>query len=389
MLTFDKFTGINNTVPPERLKKHELVEALNVDIGNDGELRRRLGYERLSAACHRNLWQGSGFMLATVADAGLVAIKDGAETQVMPALGAERVWYANLPDGRTLFGNGLVDGTTDGGPARPLGVALPAIQGSFTSIPGDLSPGVYQWHMTAVRAEDRVESGSVRGGVVEITEGGLLLTGLPTRAGHTLNIYLTGANGSEIYFAGSAFGPSFSFTGKNDALVVPCRTRNLSPLPAGALYSFWRGRVLVAKDNALYASLPNQWGLHDPAKDVKQFSAPITLIQPVESGVFVGTEEELVLLRGDTFDGLTFIQKVSGRVVLGSGTTVPGEKIVRGDGVGTGTSMICIVGGMLVAGFGDGEVIAFQDGKYRTDVQSVYSTFREVRDIPQYVAVPA
>ena len=50
MLTFKSFTGINNTVPSQRLmhdqksKTAELASAVNVDIGLTGEIRRRSGF---------------------------------------------------------------------------------------------------------------------------------------------------------------------------------------------------------------------------------------------------------------------------------------------------------------------------------------------------------
>ena len=114
MLTFDAFAGINNILPEHRLTGKDLLVARDVDIGLTGEISRRAGFTEVSALCHKNLHQAQGFMLATCGSA-LTAIHPNGDRHVIhPALGPERVWYCNLPDGRTTFTNGLIHGTTDG-----------------------------------------------------------------------------------------------------------------------------------------------------------------------------------------------------------------------------------------------------------------------------------
>ena len=114
MLTFESFTGINNVLPGHRRSSGELASALNVDIGLTGEIARRGGYSEASALCHKNLHQSTGYMLATVGGALTAIWPNGDRHVVHPALGFSRVRYCNLPDGRTLFSNGLIHGMTDG-----------------------------------------------------------------------------------------------------------------------------------------------------------------------------------------------------------------------------------------------------------------------------------
>lgn len=49
------FTGIKNTVAEERLQPSELAAAVNVDIDDVGQLRRRRGYQRRHSASHHSL----------------------------------------------------------------------------------------------------------------------------------------------------------------------------------------------------------------------------------------------------------------------------------------------------------------------------------------------
>ena len=76
-------------------------------------------------------------------------------------------------------------------------------------------------------------------------------------------------------------------------------------------------------------------------------------------------------------------------MVPGSGVTVRGDRLKFGEGAGTGVGMVCIAGGEIVAGFNGGQTSSLTAGRYRTTVQEVCATWREIDGgIPQYVAVP-
>jgi hypothetical protein len=392
VITFKGFTGINNVLQEHEMKARDLTQALNVDVDRENRIRRRQGYTLLDAGARDNLFEArGGFTLYSRADGSLVARRGAAETVVHPSISPARVWYVDLPDQTTLFSNSLVAGITDGTTSRDLGVPVPQGSGAFMSIPGALDLGRYQWATTYIRLSDGLEGGTSAGGVADVTEGGLLLSGMPLREGYKTAVYLSHANGSELFLAGETHGPALSLTQPTADLVVPCRTQFMSPLPTGTLCAFWRGRVLVAAGPILAASRPDQWELHDPGKDIKQFTAPITLIQPVADGIFVGTEHELAFLSGTNFDSLTYTQSLEGAVVLGSGATVPGEKLLDGSeaGKGRGDAMVCIVSGYICAGRAGGAVEVVTDGRYRVgDIAEVVATFRETRGIPQYLATP-
>lgn len=388
MLKLERFTGINNVQPTERLKPADLAMAKNVDIGLDREIRRRAGYAQASAVCHKNLWQARGYMLATC-NGDLVRTDGITQTLLQASIGVARVWYCNLPDGRTAFSNGLVHGITDGTLAGTTGwgVPIPDDLGAPSDLAGQLFPGTYRYSLTYRRQSDGLEGAPAYSEPFEVSAGGLFLAGLPERAGYDINVYLSSHNGAAFYFAGTALGNSFTYLGKNDALTLPCRTDFLSPMPAGKLCTTWRSRVLVADGPVLLASMPHQPELVDMRRDFKQFSHNITLIQPVDGGIFVGTEAELAFLAGSEFDTLVYGQKLAGRVVLGSGALAQGELIQRGNGLGTGDCMVCIVDGLICTGFADGGVIQATQGRYKASAAEVAATFRVIDGIPQYVAV--
>lgn len=388
MLTFEKFSGINNVQPEHRLGDTDLAVALDVDIGLSGELSRRSGFTAVSDLCHKNLHQAQGYMLATV-NGDLTAIHpDGARSVVAQSLGVERVWYCNLPDGRTTYTNGLIHGVTDGLTGFDRSVPAPDSLGAPGMAFGALYPGQYRYHLTHVRLNDRLEGPAISSEPITISQGGLHLGGLPQIDGYAVNVYLSGQDGEGAYLAGSATGAEFDYTGNNAALVLPCRTLGAQPFPVGTITAFWRGRVLVAQGDVLWASRSAMPHLSD-WRDFKPMGAAITVVQPVDDGVYVGTAKDLIFLAGTTWDQLAYVPTQRGPVVPGSGVTAPGDRIKLGDGTGNGTAMLCIAGGEIVAGFGSGQTTSLTVGRYRTMATEVRAAFREVEGgIPQYLAVP-
>lgn len=389
MLTFEKFSGINNALPEQRMGSTDLLEASNVDIGLSGEVSRRAGLTQVDAACHTCLWQSEGFMLA-LREGALLALRPGGQEHVIhPALGGQRVWYCNLPDGRTTYTNGLIHGVTDGTHGLERSVAAPYDLGAPDVLAGGLIPGQYRYGLTFVRSSDRAESPALMSAPLHLA-GGLRLDNLPLREGHTLNIYISSLDGEGLFLAGSASGSRFEFSGGNTELVLPCRTVGAAEVPVGTVTAFWRGRVLTAVGDLLVASRPMAPHLHD-WQDYKPMGSRITAICPAQDGVYVGTDEDLFFLRGDTWDGLALVRTGDGAVVLGSGVTVPGERIGLGEeeGVGTGPAAVLIAGGELVAAMAGARVVSLTRGRYHTGVKEVWACFRELPGAgPQYMALP-
>jgi hypothetical protein len=401
-----RFTGIDNVNHHERVlpdvdgQAMALAQASNCDIGNDLEIMRRQGWTLTSDVCHKNLWQADGFMLATTAGGDLVAIADGDTPEdavlLYESLGPARVWYCNLPDGRTTFSNGSINGITDGTAAGTTKWGVPAPAGAWdvAAATGDLFAGKYRVAITHVRTIDGLEGPPSYSAEVELEAGaGISLTNLPVLAGHTIVVYISSHNGGKFFRAGVTSGTTFSYSGGNDALVRECRTEYLSAAPVGTVTALWNGRTIVADGGVLWASRHAQWEHFNLSEDFKLFGgATITLVQPVDAGIFVGTTKGLAFLRGTQWSQLAYEEKVSGAVVLGSGVTVPGEHLARGEGsAGPGDCMVCIANGIIVAGYQDGSVAAMTEDRYRTGVAEVAATFR-LRDpyglrIPQYIAI--
>ena len=387
MLTFEKFTGINNVLPERRMSAGDLIKAQDVDIGLTGEITRRHGIKLVDERCHKNLHQATDFILATVG-AQLTAIHpDGSRFVIHPSIGPQRVWYCNLPDGRTTYSNGLIQGVTNGRIGLDRSVSAPTSLGVTEEAFGSMHAGQYRYFLSYVRLADQIEGPAIDSISVAYAKGGMRWDGLPQRDGYAINVYLSGQDGEGAFLAGTTDGSSFEYSGSNDSLVLPCRTLGALPFPVGTITAFWRGRVLTAVGNVLHASSPSSPHLAE-WQDFKQLSSPITAIQPVLDGVYVGTTEDLIFLSGTSWEQMSYVPTKRGCVVQGSGVEAPGHLIQLGDGIGNGQAMLCIAGGDVVAGFAGGQTISLTANRYRTAVKEVCATFREINGIPQYLAVP-
>lgn len=385
MLKFEKFSGINNLADASELTPADLAQGLNVDVTNSGRIKRRQGFAVRDACCHANLFEAPGYLLATDAQHALVAIwPDGQRVQVHPSMGAGRIWYVLLPDGRVAFSNGLQCGITDGHTASEWGARKPESVGVAVSTQGSLAKGKYRWAITHVRRSDGLESGGLTSEVQEVAHGGLALMGLPEREGFETQVYLTHANGEQFFLVGRAEGGQLRITAHEG--LGQARTLDLDAPPAGILLAEWNGRALLAQGSMLLASLPTMPEQFDLTRDYRQFGADITLVQPVGDGIFVGTSEALHFLAGETWDTLRLQTPMTGAVTLGSGVAVDGRHIRIGDGNASGECMVCIADGLVVAGLPSGQVVPLSQDRYRTEAQEVSAAFRLQGRMPQYMA---
>lgn len=141
-IVLSAFSGVKNTVSEERLKSDELASAVNVDIDDVGQLRRRRGMtQRSNAVCHS---------LVKLGDTVLV-VKDGILGQLYPdysfaalvPVGPEQLCYSRVGD--TIFYSSSVT-------AGKLVNGVPAVWGANV---GD------QWISPVIRPTETL--GAIRG----------------------------------------------------------------------------------------------------------------------------------------------------------------------------------------------------------------------------------
>lgn len=106
---FQKFTGLRNTVTAERLEQGELQRAVNIDLDDAGQPRRRRGYTRVSTGNYHSLYRGDFATFAVKNDVLGVVNPDYTHTALRSGIGSERLAYVQVA-GNVYYSSSLASG---------------------------------------------------------------------------------------------------------------------------------------------------------------------------------------------------------------------------------------------------------------------------------------
>ncbi len=115
------FSGIKNTVSPERLREGELEAAVNVDIDDAGQLRRRRGYVQRDAANYHSAETIAGRTFV-VRDGMLGTLGTNFVFSALTEAGPDKLSYTSVGD-TVYFGSRSVSGKIVDGVAQAWGQA--------------------------------------------------------------------------------------------------------------------------------------------------------------------------------------------------------------------------------------------------------------------------
>jgi hypothetical protein len=141
-----------------------------------------------------------------------------------------------------------------------------------------------------------------------------------------IRLYVSTANGEVPYAAANVpnAATSISMTATSHP-VLPVRTLDMAPPPAGQFLGYYNGRAYVGSGRFLWYSQPHEYELFDWVGGYLAFPSTLKTFAPVSSGIFLGTETETMYLDGA--DPQEFIH----RQVAPYGTVLGTEYYVRND----------------------------------------------------------
>lgn len=285
-------------------------DAVNVDFDEAGQAARRRGFALLDGTPAHSIYScAAGTFCMTGATLNRVTI--GAGSAILDPIatmpGPEPVSYDML-GADVAFSSAKRIGIITASGVQPLGVDEP---GGFTlsaAAAGGLYAGRYGVVVTQVSESGEESAASALAMVSVAPGGGLQLSGLA----HTLplRVYRTEADGDVLRrCADVPVGMSQFLIGAGQ-VGRACSTRHLARTPPGRIVRVWMGRLFVARGRTLYWSEPYQYGLVDPRHNFIQLPRYITMVRPVDSGIFVGTSEGVRFFRGTSPGDL--IEQVTG-----------------------------------------------------------------------------
>mgnify|MGYP001415127197 CR=1 FL=1 len=385
------FLGISNRREDFLLHTKDgdyLKGAENVDITNQGSIKRRRGASKIVSCSDGHSLYGNEFATFYADGPTLYRVKGDDAVAVVSIKQFDGVTPVALPfrrqlsfahDGiNTIFSDGLAnwrilsdDRAAPLGPPSPNRVAL-----TTAGTGGALAAGLYTVVITYLDAAGR-ESEADAYQVEVAAAGTVVISSLPATFPTwvaAIQIYITQPNGDVPFLERQMLAPSTTIT----IALAPhaggrCLTRGLDPMPAGDILRFGNGRTWSAKGNIAYYSEP--WAVHLNNLGFIPFPHNVTLLEVVPGGTFIGTS--------------THTYFVGANPEAGEFTTIfPYGAIPRTSGrlpESTGCFWMSTRG--LCVGSADGTVKNLQESEIFIDPARVGATMvREQDGLRQYIA---
>jgi hypothetical protein len=377
------FAGINDKKESERLESGfsrpdipgvqqtpvEFESATNADVDDSGELSMRAGTTQKIAGSFTSLWSDGDTALA---------VKDGSLHQVMPDLSTTTELVSSIGasvayesvGGKIYWTDGGATGVIDNGVSRSWGLPTPPIPVTLVVGTGSLVGGSYIVALTYTGKDGQESGSSMPVSAVVVADGSISITWDATSLDSNINtvrMYVSEPNGSTLFFANSVMASAGSMTFSGGIQGKMLSTQWLVKPPAGDALSNYKGSILIASGQYLYATT----SLGRELCDITQFKAidgtQITMLKSVETALFIGTELGVYSLTGDTFKNmdLTFRKKgtvVKGTAIVDDGFSVLGSAELSGKQI----CLFTMVDGVVV-GLPDGTVVPLTESAYNMD----------------------
>jgi hypothetical protein len=398
------FGGINNTSPVEHIesgwarrdkplepaKIARLESAINVDITDTNGLIMRTGEVMRVSGAATSLWSDNDNAFV-VQSGNIYRIKTDFSKVIAVSGVHEDVVFERVDDSvYWMDANGL-SGVISPSGARSWGLPVPPAPTTLTLIDGFCGAGKYLVVLTYLR-NDGQESGAGMASAISTTSDtdGIQVTWdqpTDTDISH-VTMYVSTRDGEILYKAVTvpvADGVA-SFTGGDQS--HPLTTQWLEAPPVGHLITLHRGRLLIAVDEFIMPTTAMGYELYDPRDFLAVDGSKITMLKSLDSVLFVGTEQGVVVLRGDDLKAMSQERPhVSG--VLPGSAVVTDRQEALGDPKFSGQSVVMFVSdNSIQVGLPDGTIQNLTENEYNmtTGVEAA-ALFRVFRGTHQYLVI--
>ena len=318
------FLGLNNRLRATELDAAQrdskgmryLCGADNVDLTGKGGLKRREGFGLLLPGDVHSLWSDELGAFAVIDDdlCALAPHNGGIASTVLRAgLPKLLVSFTRAPNGIVWWSNGLELRCIVDGVDFPMSAAPALAPAVVASAGGALPQGLYIVAFTW--AGPQGESAPTHAAPVEVPAGG--------------RIDITDAGGATVWLSGPN-GDQVSSYGAVDTVAVlspggrVSRTLNTAPMPPGHIVRMHLGSLLVAHENVVFVSVPYASGIYQPSRGYVPFPSKITVVEPVEGGVYICTEQKTYWIT-DFFSEAALQPRFPFGAILGSSVYSPEE----------------------------------------------------------------
>ena len=307
------FLGINTRLPEfdlqvstSQMQGNYLRDAVNLDILNDGTLKRRAACESVVALTGAHSLFGGYFVQASALykwelpyNATMVKLLTSDDPMSYVEFNGD-IYYSNGTDSGRIAASGDIFPWALPTPDTPI----------VLTIGGALNPGWYQVTITYTNSVTGEEGGAAASNNHELTALGGIRVQLPAAipgATH-LNIYCSGTNGGTPYLVDSVAVGAAVYDIIAPATGREANLRYEQPLPAGSNLFIHNGRLCSVKGNTLYYCLPHRFGYCLTSDKGIPFPADIAVAASNQMGVYVATADKTYWLQGTDLAAVEMLQ---------------------------------------------------------------------------------
>lgn len=383
--------GIDLLSDETQMPKGTVRAAVNVDIDKRGQFARRQGTALVSPGEGYGDLYPWGRMLLARRGSTLVSIDPETlvETDLI-GLGSDDPVSFTPYNGHLYIAarHELLMVHAQDGP-RKAGVSLPASLPTLSAgTAGALGAGKYTAAISVVDAHGEESPTHVFGQVD--AESGLLLTGLAIVPGMRWRIYITPPDGDQLYLA-EEFAAVFSqFSVTVSPTGAPCSTLYLAAMPGGHIVRGYNGRLYVANGSTLWFSEPLRPHLVSPRHGFLQFTGRIRMVEPTDSGIYVGDDRGVWWLAGG--DPNDFKQQMASDTspLDGSSIVVPSHHLGAIENRAPGDYVVWMSPDGHMVGTADGTVNPLNSGRIKVAPEVAGQSVFFIRDgVKQIITLTA
>jgi hypothetical protein len=310
-----------------------LREAENVDLTRVGHPMRREGFTQTASGFAHSLWSDPGVSYALVVLDGVLTALEGPEmlqTPIREVTPYRPVSYAAV-NGEVYWSNGMEMGRiTAAKQDRVWGMPVPGSPTLSVSMDGGMFAGLY--HVTCTFSDtDEIEHGAATPVSIRIVEGqGIRVNApVPPEGAVMWNVYCTQANGETYYLARSVpvFLTQIAISIEDMGIGRLLETLDRHPPRTGHIVRHGNGRIFLARRDTVIFTDPLRYHLTQPSRGLYMFDSEVTMLEPVQGGVYVGIEGRVFFIGGsDPYDVQQRVVHPHGPVA-GAVTHVPGHRL--------------------------------------------------------------
>lgn len=298
-MKIDKFKGLNTRQPAEELEKGEFRQLTDLYVTNGQKLKQRPAAELLVAGDFHSLHEWSNGTVV-VKDGTLYAIDDTGDLTVLDlnVTAHETMSYVEV-NNKLYYSNKNENGVIINGERQDWGLDFPDIYLCQTGS-GSMAAGRYMVFLTYTSANGEESPASAPYEVEAPANASLSVhfKDVPDTAS-TVNVYMTGPNGSEPFLVTQTSDLSSPVEVYSSMGTAPLMTLDYVKPPTSHIIRYYNGRIVGAFDNVLWYTDALAYNRTNMATNYYLFPEEITMIEPVMTGIFVGSDQTYFLSGND------------------------------------------------------------------------------------------